>query len=608
MKKTIIYTAFWLATAGIALTSCEDIFGGFLDKQPSNELTEEEVFSQWTTTREFHFDTYNFLRHGACRINNSWMDAATDLAETSYASGGTRTSFNIGNYYASGAATELTDTWEHYYRGIRKCNMLLKNIDDVPKATDDSEEAHATYVKQYKAEAHFLRAYFYWEMFLRYGPVPLVTDVLDPDGDLLSNYTTRPSLKEYVVDFILKELKDCEEGLMDKATSAESGNPGRISQPMARALYSRVMLYMASDRFRSESGISWQQAADAAQSFMTDYGTLYGLYTTDTDPKTCYTNAILKNAHDEKNNETIFWRNDVAVGWGAIYNDTPVGEGGNGGLCPSQNLVDMYDMANGQSPFSSYDETGAPVYNGTATPAINNASGYKSNDPYSNRDPRLAATVLYNGVNWGNGIINVLKGQRDNPQGNANATPTGYYTRKYIPEVILNNNHTGSNYRNWIIIRYAEILLSYAEALNNLTGPHTVELDGQPYTMSRDKEEIKKAFNQVRYRAGLPGLTANQLNSTPEVQKQIERERMVEFLWENRRFYDVRRWGIYEETEQEPIRGMNPDGATKETYYQRVIPSSSSFLTRVVDKRSVWVPIPRNEMRRLPSLDQNPGY
>lgn len=100
------------------------------------------------------------------------MDAATDLAETSYASGGTRTSFNIGNYYASGAATELTGTWEHYYRGIRKCNMLLKNIDDVPKATDDSEEAHATYVKQYKAEAHFLRAYFYWEMFLRYGPSP----------------------------------------------------------------------------------------------------------------------------------------------------------------------------------------------------------------------------------------------------------------------------------------------------------------------------------------------------------------------------------------------------------------------------------------------------
>ncbi len=109
-----------------------------------------------------------------------------------------------------------------------------------------------------------------------------------------------------------------------------------------------------------------------------------------------------------------------------------------------------------KSPFSSYDETGAPVYNGTATPAINNTSGYKSNDPYSNRDPRLAATVLYNGVNWGNGIINVLKDNGITRKGNANATPTGYYTRKYIPEVILNNNHTGSNYRNWIIIRYAK--------------------------------------------------------------------------------------------------------------------------------------------------------
>ena len=158
------------------------------------------------------------------------------------------------------------------------------------------------------------------------------------------------------------------------------------------------------------------------------------------------------------------------------------------------------------------------------------------------------------------------------------------------------------------IIRYAEILLSYAEALNNLTGSHTVKLGDKEYTMSRNQEEIKGAFNLVRYRAGLPGLSATQISSAAQVQKQIERERMVELLWENRRFYDVRRWGIYEETEREPIRGMNPDGATKDTYYQRVIPGTSSFMTRVVNKRSVFIPIPRTEMRRLPSLDQNPGY
>src|SRR3546814_1465350 len=127
--------------------------------------------------------------------------------------------------------------------------------------------------------------------------------------------------------------------------------------------------------------------------------------------------------------------------------------------------------------------------------------------------------------------------------------------------------------KSYAIIRYAEILLSYAEALNNLESSHTVELDGEQYAVSRDAEEIKRAFNMVRYRAGLPGLTNGQVGSVDEVQKQIERERMVEFLWENRRFYDVRRWGIYEETEREPIRGMNPDGATRETYYQRVIRS-----------------------------------
>ena len=186
---------------------------------------------------------------------------------------------------------------------------------------------------------------------------------------------------------------------------------------------------------------------------------------------------------------------------------------------------------------------------------------------------------------------------------------TGYVIKKFVnPMDALQGTGARQIQKAYPIIRYAEILLSYAEALNNLTTEYTVELGGQQYTVSRDKEAIRNAFNLVRYRAGLPGLRDSQLEDPEEVQAQIERERMVEFLYENRRYYDVRRWGIYEETENEPIRGMNPDGATKETYYQRVNPSSSSFLTRVVNKRSVWVPIPRDEMRRLPSLDQNPGY
>ena len=113
MKKFSIY-ALAIAMGVMTLASCEDAFGDFLNKQPSNELTKGEVLGDWALLAQFHNDTYNFLRNGALRINNSWLDAATDLAETSIQTSGTRTTFNIGNYYGPGASAELTDTWEHY--------------------------------------------------------------------------------------------------------------------------------------------------------------------------------------------------------------------------------------------------------------------------------------------------------------------------------------------------------------------------------------------------------------------------------------------------------------------------------------------------------------
>ena len=109
INRTLIYTLLAATLSGTSLTSCEEMFGDFLDKQPSNELTEEETFSLWTNMEEFHYDTYNFLRHGIGRINNSWMDSATDLGETSYSNAGTRVSFNIGNYYSALIP-------QHYYK------------------------------------------------------------------------------------------------------------------------------------------------------------------------------------------------------------------------------------------------------------------------------------------------------------------------------------------------------------------------------------------------------------------------------------------------------------------------------------------------------------
>jgi hypothetical protein len=561
------------------------MFGDFLDKQPSNELTEAQVFSDWNTAEQFHLDTYNFLRHGAGRINNTWPDAATDLAETSF-SAGVKLSFNIGNYYGGSGAPELTATWEHFYRGIRKCNVTLTRIDSVPKDPTDSDEKYETDKANYKSEARFLRAYFHWELFKCYGPVPIVTKVLDPDGDLLSDYKERPSIKEYMVDFILRELWDCEAGLMSYDDGAKAANAGRISRPMARALYSRIMLYMASPRYSAASGIAWSEAAAASLSFIETYGGNYRLFTTTDATGTAYANAILRTTYQGNNTETIIFRNDVQIGWSRIINDTPVGEGGNGGLCPSQNLVDMYDMADGSSPFTQYDATGAPVYTGATVTAVNAASGYTDAAMWANRDPRLSSTVLHHGVTWGNGVINVIKGQRDNPIGNANATPTGYYVRKYIPENILSSVHSGTSYRNWIIMRYAEVLLNYAEAVNEVQGPCT---------------EVYDCLDQVRYRGGITGSVANRsdLNTKEAMRNFIRKERTVELAFEEHRMWDVRRWNVAVEALSRPVYGV--EVATGGSIARKIAQQ------RVFEDKMYLYPIPETEVWKT-AIENNQGW
>ena len=425
-------------------------------------------------------------------------------------------------------------------------------------------------------------------MFLRYGPVPLVTTVLDPDGDLLSDYTNRPTIKEYVVDFILTELTECESDMIDYEEGSSSANAGRVTQAVASALRSRIMLYMASDRFSSESGITWAQAADASKSFIENYGSLYSLFT-DNNPVDAYTNAILRTTYEGNNKEVIFFRNGVRVGWGAIVADTPVGEGGNGGMCPSQNLVDMYDMADGSSPFAQYDETGAPVYNSANIPSVNASSNYDDANPCANRDPRLAASVLYNGVSWGNGTINVVLGQRDNPIGNANATPTGYYTRKYMPESILSAVHTGTGYRNWILLRYAEILLNYAEALN--------EADASG-------AEVLSYLQPLRDRAGMTASLTDRPDLQTKEQRRnfIRKERTVELAFEEHRAWDVRRWNVAGKALARPIYGMEVTESNGVVRYERKVVQQ-----RVFSEKMYLYPIPETEVWKT-NIVNNPGW
>ena len=590
MKKYSIF-ALALAMGAMTLTSCEDAFGNFLDKQPSNELTKAEVLGSFTLLEQNHNDTYNFLLHGANRINNSWLDAATDLAESSIGTSGTRTSFNIGNYYGGGGAAELTSVWESRYRGIRKCNITINTLEaenaDKLRPADLSVELFQTRKANFIAEARFLRAYFYWELFLRYGPVPMVTTELDPNGDLMTGYTERPDLKTFM-DFLFKEVKECEAGLKTYAETSDETYAGEVNQPTARALYVRMMLYMASPRFSAQSGITWQQAADAAKDFLADYGDNYRLETRTNGGVAAYNNAWLLNSYADKNPEVIFFRNDVAIGWSGISTDTPVGEGGQGGLCPSQNLVDMYDMEDGSAPFTQYDATGAPVYvNGK--PTVNAESGYTDQNMWKNRDPRFAASVLYQGSEWNGRSINVIYGQSDNPIGNQNVTPTGYYVRKYIPETILSSNHSGTAKRLWRIFTYSEILLSYAEALN--------EAD-----YAGNKALVCNLLDQIRHRGGIIGNVANRadLNSQTAMRNFIHKERTIELAFEEHRWWDVRRWNVAGDALGRDIYGVDV--------------AADGTITRKVAQQRKWqdkfylYPIPEAEVWKIGQNFQNDGW
>jgi hypothetical protein len=422
---------------------------------------------------------------------------------------------------------------------------------------------------------------------------------------------------------------------------------------------------------QNEDKRRWAVAAAAAKRVMdmTDAGAqLYKLYTVDADENTpalpenvtsdpdyyntfpngaagidpfkSYSEIFTGEAVSSVNPEHLWARNSSSARDNIIhffpYTVTIPGlQGGAGsyyanGICIPQKIIDAYKMVDGRtinnsSPGYPYSEAGVAPRS-----ELKEFSGYRFSPEgnisrmYLNREARFYASIGFSGSFWtcsstteagkSNITVKYYYGAPDGKGGVGSDAAlyvpvTGYVLRKWVHPI---DAFIGQNCRRqakaFSIIRYAEILLSYAEALNNLGGESfQIEMDGQTQTYTRNIEEIKKAFNQVRYRAGLPGLSSAELADARTVQANIETERMIELLHENRRYYDVRRWGKYEETESVPITGMNAD-AIAEGYYQRVSPNTSRIGSRMVNRKLVFVPVSDVEVKRLPSFDQNPGW
>lgn len=463
------------------------------------------------------------------------------------------------------------------FEGIRKANFYLeesKNADFSELKQDKNYEAEIKRFNRYQYEVRFLRAYFYFNLARAYGDVPLITTVMTEDE---ANQVSRTPVAD-VFDFIVKECDEIADELPVDYTKLENDaangtNPetGRITKQAVLALKARTLLYWASPLFNTSNDKNlWKLAAEANKAVI-DF---------------CAANGIQLGKYSE------IWGTDNYKAKEMIYvrrvGDTdspertnfPMGmENGNSGNCPSQNLVDAYEM---QATGKAWNEDGC---------------GYDPSNPYQGRDPRLAMTIAVNGDKWPNTNpvpLELYVGGR-NALPIAGATPTGYYLKKYLDGTIdiSASTSSGGKRHSWVTYRLGEFYLNYAEAVFNYLG--SSDATNAEFPMS-----AREAINVVRNRSDvqMPDFPTDM--SADEFVTKYRRERMVELAFEGHRFWDIRRWkdGNSQKNLIEMQIAKNGDTYT----YTRVTKS------RYWNDKMYLFPIPDSEIRKNPNLSQNPGW
>ncbi|PWK80093.1 putative outer membrane starch-binding protein [Mucilaginibacter oryzae] len=551
-----------LALGTVLYSSCKH---DYLEVQTIKaDITTDKLYSNYTYVQQQMWNTYSYLPDGFADLD---LDAATDEAEATNSVERVQT-FNYGTW---NQYTNPDDVWAKNFDGIRQANLFLKNkgtidinyIKDKITSTDSTAYFNArNNVKFMEGEALFLKAYFYFELVKRYGGVPIFEQPLD-----YKDAASWKNVQRNSVDEVVKYISS----LCDKAAAIIPANlspyswydAGRVTQGAIKALKAKALLYGASPLFTSNgSTTTWAMAASALHDVIA-----LGNYSLDAN----YSNLF--GANNTTSGEVIFYRRYGSTN-NIEYNNFPiVFQNANGNsITPTENLVSDYEVLvksgttiTGSVPFD---------WNNPAHAAA----------PYANRDPRFATTVTYNGKSFKSTTIETFFGGNSGlPR--QNATKTGYYLSKWVNSSIdLINNTT--TVHSWIYFRYADILLSYAEAMYNAYG---ADADPQGYGMT-----ALQAINRVRARSTMPALTAAQLNQTA-----IEHERNVELSFENNRLWDVRRWKKGTSYFSKPANRIDITGAGVYTV--------KKLEDRVFTQKMEWYPIPQAEISKT-GWTQNPGW
>ena len=547
----------------------------FLDYNERSFLEQKDAFSEFSKVTQILTGAYNILPSGFSDVGDAMLDAATDNGICVWNSSSAAGTSNIQNFYNGSWSPIITvdAQWSNFYTGVRRANLFLENADD--KILDEyqwSGDNYQSMRKQwelYRYEARFLRAFFHFELAKRYGDIPIVDHTLTLEE---ANSIPRNSFEEV----ILWIAQECAEIAPSMATSYTNASitpglqTGRVTRGAAMALRSRALLYLASPLHNptsaSDYNARWLSAASAANDLITS-----GIYS-NTLP--AWSNAF--NNWDPASNTELILERRQADNRAFEMTNTSIGfEGGNTSNCPTQNLVDCYEMAT----------TGKGI--------LENGSGYDPSTPYVGRDPRLAMTVLFNGAAYRGREMQCYQGGLDGlPK--TGVSPTGYYLRKGLdPNTVISGANMTNSKHCWILFRYTEVLLNYAEAMNEAFGPN----DKGSFSLS-----ATDAVNLVRKRQGVAMPDFPNTLSRDEFRLKIRNERRVEFAFEGHRMWDIRRWKQGDLTRT--ISGMNIVLQGNTTTYTPV-----TVQTRLWDDKMYFYPIPQTEIYATKNiLTQNTGW
>ncbi|MDO6807710.1 RagB/SusD family nutrient uptake outer membrane protein [Zobellia galactanivorans] len=593
MKIKHIYRYITLGLLGvILLTSCDK---DFLDRSPKNQFAEDDVWSQLPMMEQFVNDIYWNVGHS---FDRPMMSVFTD--ETMFDPGSDQGHGNVVKSLITPSDYLVFDTWsrtskmrwEHHYKYIRACNVFLEQV-------ENNEYEDQEFKNRLIGEVHFLRAYHYHNLVFQYGGVPLITKSYELTDDFLLARNTF----EECIDFIVEE---CEKGAELLPEMHEGSNLGRATKGAAMSLKSRVLLYAASELYNSDA--AWAQgysnpelvgyvggsqtdrlklAKDAAKAVM-DMG-IYSLYKGEPSE-----NDSLARNYDEvftlkQTQEDIFIRNFTESGqiWSLNIGvqNLPTGYKGWGNMAPINGMVDDFEMATGEQFDWDNPEHRA--------------------EPYKNRDPRFYVNIFFDGAQWRQrpedvvaadpyGIIQTGSYEQpdgtwvggldsfDTPVTTWSGTHTGYYFRKFhdisieAPKVRTTTP--------WRFIRYAEILLNYAEACAELG----------------EYGEARTYTNMLRKRVGMPDLT----QADADLVDAVRHERKIELMGEDQRFFDIRRWMIAPEVMQ------NAFGVDIKYHLNEERPRYNIIQVqeREWKDRFYFFPIKLEELNKNELLIQNPLY